>query len=64
MAPSKAARCQAACLEEFAGTTGTEIIPAQLFFKQLVALDDPHARLNGETTGDTAPCIDDTRKGD
>jgi hypothetical protein len=28
-------------LEAFAGTAGTEVVPAQLFFQQFVAVDHP-----------------------
>ena len=43
LAPSKAARRQAAFLEESAGPAWTEIISAQFLFQELVAVDDPHA---------------------
>jgi hypothetical protein len=39
--PSKAARCQAAFLESFARAARAQIVASQLFFEQLVAVDDP-----------------------
>src|SRR3954453_699768 len=42
LAPSKAARGQTAVFKKSAGTTRAEIVPPQLLFQQLVAVDDPH----------------------
>jgi hypothetical protein len=33
-------------LEAFAGTTGAEIIPPELLFQNLFAVDDPHSTLH------------------
>jgi hypothetical protein len=43
LAPSKAARGQAALLEEPAGPARAKIIAAQLFFEKFVAMHNSHA---------------------
>ena len=46
MTPSKAAFLETALLKAFARTAGAEIISSQLFFQQLVAVDDPQSTLD------------------
>jgi hypothetical protein len=44
--PSKTARSQAAAFESLAAAAGTEIVAAEFFLEQLVAVDDADADLN------------------
>ena len=46
MTPSKAAFLETAFFEESAGTARAEIVSAELFLKDLVAMDDPFATLH------------------
>jgi hypothetical protein len=55
LTPSKAAFQQAALLEPLAGTAGTGIVSAELFFEQLIAVDEPLAAFDLRFRRKTTP---------